>query len=162
MLDATRNSTLQQMGDEQIAVSYLIGIDWTIAQQWESVRQKEKQIRELKRIVGQGVLTEVLDSAASLRSRLVVAQERLKRITTTLSSFRVHEQYHDLEREASKITRELSEIPDGAANSIAHILGNSKPRCEPRTRRPQPTSRIFMRRPGSSFHRPCVAVTRMS
>jgi uncharacterized protein YydD (DUF2326 family) len=112
MADATRNSTMQQMGDEQIAVSYLIGIDWTIAQQWDSVRQKEKQIRELKRIVGQGVLTEVLDSAASLRSRLVVAQERLKRITTTLSSFRVLEQYHDIEREASKITRELSDIAD--------------------------------------------------
>ena len=121
MLDATRNSTLQQMGDEQIAVSYLIGIDWTIAQQWESVRQKEKQIRELKRIVGQGVLTEVLDSAASLRSRLVVAQERLKRITTTLSSFRVHEQYHDLEREASKITRELSEIADESELDRAYI-----------------------------------------
>ena len=112
MRDATRNSTLQQTGDEQIAVSYLIGIDWTIAQQWEAVRQKEKQIRELKRIVGQGVLTEVLDSAASLRSRLVVAQEKLKRVMTTLSSFRVHEQYHELEREASKITRELSDLAD--------------------------------------------------
>ena len=121
MLDATRNSTLQQMGDEQIAVSYLIGIDWTIAQQWESVRQKEKQIRELKRIVGQGVLTEVLDSAASLRSRLVVVQERLKRVTTTLSSFRVHEQYHDLEREASKITRELAEIADESELDRAYI-----------------------------------------
>ena len=112
LLNATRNNTLQQIGDEQIAVSYLIGIDWTIAQQWESVRQKEKQIRELKRIVGQGVLAEVLDSAASLRSRLAVAQEKLKRITTTLSSFQVLEQYHDLEREASKITRELSDIAD--------------------------------------------------
>jgi len=63
MRDPVRNSTMQQTGDAQIALSYLIGFDWTIAQQWESVRQKEKQIRELKRIVGQGVLTEVLDSA---------------------------------------------------------------------------------------------------
>ena len=112
MRDATQNSALQQTGDEQIAVSYLVGIDWTIAQQWEAVRQKERQIRELKRIVGQGLLTEVLDSAASLRSRLVVAQEKLKRVVTTLSSFRVHDQYHDLEREASGISRELADIAD--------------------------------------------------
>jgi uncharacterized protein YydD (DUF2326 family) len=112
MRDATRNSAMQQKGNEQIAISYMIGIDWTIAQQWESVRQKEKQIRELKRIVGQGVLKEVLESAASLRSKLVVAEEKLRRVVTTLSSFRVHDQYHNLEREASAITRELAGLSD--------------------------------------------------
>jgi uncharacterized protein YydD (DUF2326 family) len=112
MRNASRHSIMQQKGDEQIAVSYLIGIDWTIAQQWEAVRQKEKQIRELKRIVGQGLLTEVLDSAASLRSRLVVAEEKLQRIVKTLTSFRVHDQYHSLEREASTITREIADITD--------------------------------------------------
>ncbi len=112
MREATKNSTMQQTGDAQMAISYLLGIDWTIAQQWEAVRQKEKQIRELKRIVGQGVLTEVLDSAASLRSRLVVAEQKLGRITSTLSSFRVHDQYHDLDREASTITRELGDLAD--------------------------------------------------
>lgn len=112
MDNPTRNSTQQQIGDAQIAISYLVGIDWTIAQQWEVIRQKEKQIRELKRIVGQGVLTEVLDSAASLRSRLVVAEKKLSKVQNTLSSFRVHEQYHDLEREATTITKNLGELLD--------------------------------------------------
>lgn len=112
MHNATRNSSQQQIGDAQIAISYLVGIDWTIAQQWEVVRQKEKQIRELKRIVGQGILTDVLDSAASLRSRLVVAEKKLSKIDNTLSSFRVHEQYHDLEREASTITQTLGDLSD--------------------------------------------------
>lgn len=112
MREATKNSAMQQTGDAQMAISYLLGIDWTIAQQWEAVRQKEKQIRELKRIVGQGVLTEVLDSAASLRSRLVVVEQKLARVTNTLSSFRVHEEYHDLEREASNISRQLGDLAD--------------------------------------------------
>lgn len=112
MREATRHNAMQQKGDEQIAISYLIGIDWTIAQRWEAVRQKEKQIRELKKIVGQGVLTEVLDSAASLRSRLVVSEGKLRRVTATLSSFRVHDQYHNLEREASAITRQLADLSD--------------------------------------------------
>ncbi len=112
MREPTRHNAKHQTGDAQIAISYLIGFDWTIAQQWEAVRQREKQIKELKRIVGQGLLSDVLDSAASLRSRLVVADERLKKVTTTLSTFRVHEQYHDLEREASKITRQLADLAD--------------------------------------------------
>ena len=112
MRDPLNNTSMQQIGDAQIALSFLIGFDWTIAQKWEVVRQKEKQIRELKRIVGQGVLTDVLDTAASLRSRLVVADEKLKRIVGNLSSFRVHEQYHVFEREASGITRELGELSD--------------------------------------------------
>jgi uncharacterized protein YydD (DUF2326 family) len=112
MREPTRNNAMQQKGDEQIAISFLVGIDWTIAQQWETVRQKEKQIRELKRIVGQGVLTEVLDSAASLRSRLVVAEEKLNRVLQALSTFKVHEQYHGLEREASTITRGLGALAD--------------------------------------------------
>lgn len=112
MREATKNSAMQQIGDAQMAISFLVGIDWTIAQQWEAVRQKERQIRELKRIVGQGVLTEVLDSAASLRSRLVVSEQKLARVTSTLSSFRVHEEYHDLEREASNISRQLGDLAD--------------------------------------------------
>jgi uncharacterized protein YydD (DUF2326 family) len=112
MREPTRNAAMQQLGDAQIATSYLIGLDWTIAHQWERVRQKEKQIKELKRIVGQGVLSEVLDSAASLRSRLVVAEQKLNRIVSTLSSFRVHEQYKELEREASTVSQELALLAD--------------------------------------------------
>ncbi len=112
MRDPLRNTGMQQIGDAQITMAFLIGFDWTIAQQWESIRQKEKQIKELKRIVGQGVLTDILDTAASLRSRLVVAEDKLRRIIDNLSSFRVHEQYHGFEQEASSITRQISERSD--------------------------------------------------
>lgn len=112
MREAMRQNAMQQTGDAQMAICYLLGIDWTIAQQWDAVRQKEKQIKELKRIVGQGVLAEVLDSAASLRSRLVVAEQKFDRVAASLSSFRVHEQYHELEREASSLTRQLAELSD--------------------------------------------------
>ncbi len=121
MRDPLNNTSMQQIGDAQIALAFLIGFDWTIAQQWEAVRQKEKQIRELKRIVGQGVLTDVLDSAASLRSRLVVADEKLKRIVGNLSSFRVHEQYHAFEQEASGITREIAGVSDENTLDRAYI-----------------------------------------
>jgi uncharacterized protein YydD (DUF2326 family) len=121
MRQPMQNAAMQQIGDMQIAISYLVGFDWTIAQQWEAIRVKEKQIKELKRIVGQGLLVEVLDTAASLRSRLVLAEDRLKRSNATLSSFRVHEQYHSLEQEASKVTRDIAEISDEVAIDRRYI-----------------------------------------
>lgn len=116
MRDAMKNHSQQKTGNQQIAISYLLGLDWTIAQQWETVRQKEKQILALKQIVGQGLLTDVLDSAAHLRALLVVSDEKLKRLTTTLQTFKVHEQYGVLEREASQITKELGELADENAS----------------------------------------------
>lgn len=112
MRDPMGNSDKQQTGSSQIAISYLIGIDWSIAQEWEEVRDKEKRIRELKRIVGQGLLTDVLDTAASLRSRLVVAEEKLGRTTKSLSTFRVHEEYDHLEKEATDLSRQLAALTD--------------------------------------------------
>ena len=108
----TLNHAKQERGDSQIAVSYLIGIDWTIAAEWEQIRKKEKQIAGLKRIVSQGLLSDVLDSAAALRSRLVVAEQKHARNAETLSSFRVHDQYNGLEAEASKLTRQLADLSD--------------------------------------------------
>ena len=121
MREAMKNNAQQQTGDHQMAISYLLGLDWTIAQQWEAVRHKEKQIRELKQIVGQGLLTDVLDSAASLRALLVVSGDKLKRLTTTLTTFKVHEQYGALEREASQVTKELGELADENASDRLYI-----------------------------------------
>jgi uncharacterized protein YydD (DUF2326 family) len=121
MREAMKNNAQQQTGDQQMAISYLLGLDWTIAQQWEVVRHKEKQIRELKQIVGQGLLTDVLDSAASLRALLVVSDDKLKRLTTTLKTFKVHEQYGSLEREASQVTKELGELADENASDRLYI-----------------------------------------
>jgi len=62
-----------------------------------------------------------LHSAASLRSRFVVAEEKLKRIDASLLSFRVHEQYHGLEREASQVTRDIAELSDENALDRTYI-----------------------------------------
>jgi uncharacterized protein YydD (DUF2326 family) len=51
----------------------------------------------------------------------VVEEEKLKRIVGNLSSFRVHEQYHTLEREASTITRELADLSDENALDRTYI-----------------------------------------
>ena len=44
-------SEKQQPWDQQVAVSYLIGLDWSISQRFQELREQEKTIKELNTIL---------------------------------------------------------------------------------------------------------------
>lgn len=106
----------QQRGDQQVALMYLLGLDWTVAARWQSVRDQERALRELKKAAKDGLFGEVIGTAADLRTQLTVTEERAARLQNALRSFRVHEQYHEIEQEASRLSRQLAELVD--ANTL--------------------------------------------
>jgi uncharacterized protein YydD (DUF2326 family) len=105
-------STRQQLADQQVNISFLVGLDWSVPRAWQTVREREKSLEQLQKSMSQGAFGAVIGSAASLKSDLIVAQDKLKRLRASVASFRVVEQYHDLEREASALTRRLAELTD--------------------------------------------------
>jgi uncharacterized protein YydD (DUF2326 family) len=104
--------TRQQTGPRQVAITYLLGLDWSIPQEWQRVRDQEGRLKELKKAAGEGTLGPIIGSAAALRTQLAVAEARARKLKAELASFRVHEQYHELEAEASRLTRQLNELAD--------------------------------------------------
>lgn len=102
----------QKPADQQVALAYLIGLDWTIPQQWQMVREREERLRQLKRALGDGILGSPIGSAASLRPQLLYARERSSRLTQAVAEFRVVAEYHELEKEASALTRQIAELAD--------------------------------------------------
>lgn len=106
-------SAKQQLADQQVAISFLIGLDWSVPRAWQAVREREKMLEQLKKSMREGAFGAAIGSSASLKSELIVAQDKLKRLKTSVASFKVVEQYHDLEREASTLTRRLAELADG-------------------------------------------------
>jgi uncharacterized protein YydD (DUF2326 family) len=108
----TKSYTQQQVGEQQVALSFLLGLDWSIPHTWQRIREQEATLRELKKAAGGEALGGLIGSAAMLRTELAVAQERVRKLTSELAAFRVHEQYHELEQEASRLTRELSSLSD--------------------------------------------------
>jgi hypothetical protein len=48
-MDPTRQSTLQSLWDEQVNISFLLGIDWTVSQKWQLIREREKTLNELRK-----------------------------------------------------------------------------------------------------------------
>lgn len=107
-----KHSSAQQPGDHQVAITYLLGLDWSIPAKWQAVRDRERSLREVKKAASAGAFGAVVGRAADLRAELTVAEERLRKLQESLASFRVHEQYLELEQEASTLTRELTALAD--------------------------------------------------
>jgi uncharacterized protein YydD (DUF2326 family) len=102
----------QRLVDQQVNISFLVGLDWSVPREWQKVRDREKGLEQLKKGMNEGLLGTIIGSASTLKSELIVAQDRVKRLRSSIASFKVVEQYHDLEREASKLTVRLAELAD--------------------------------------------------
>ena len=101
---------MQQPWDRQVAISFLLDLDWSIPRDIEKVRVEERNLKALQKAAGSAELGNVLGRSADLRSELIVARDRAKRLRDTVSSFRVVEEYEALVAEADDLTRRLREI----------------------------------------------------
>jgi uncharacterized protein YydD (DUF2326 family) len=116
-----KQATMQQAGDYQVALMFLLGIDWKIASDWQHVRDREKTLKELKKAAGAGVFGSFIGKASDLRTQLTVAEARLNELKTQVESFRVLPQYRELEGEADQITQYLNILANDNTIDIAVI-----------------------------------------
>jgi uncharacterized protein YydD (DUF2326 family) len=105
-----QHSTQQQPWDQQVSISYLLGLDWTIPGKFQVLRGQEKVAQELRKAAKSGDLGRFFGKAADLRTRLTVAEVRAARLRQQLSTFEVVPEYKELEREANDITREIDSL----------------------------------------------------
>jgi len=116
-----KQATMQQTGDYQMALMYLLGLDWPIAADWQQVRDREKTLAELRKAAGTGAFGSIIGKAADLRTQLVLAEGRLKTLQGDLASFKVLEKYRELEEEASQLTRDLNALTNQNTLDLATI-----------------------------------------
>ena len=111
-----KNATMQNPGDMQTALMFLLGLDWQIARDWQTVRNREKTLGELKKAAGNGALGSIIGKAADLRTELTLSEARLKKLHAEVETFHVLPEYHALEVESAGLTRQLNELAN--ANTI--------------------------------------------
>lgn len=116
-----KQATMQQAGDYQVALLFMLGLDWKIASDWQKVRDREKTLAELKKAAAAGAFGSIIGKAAELRTQLTVAEARLSELRSQISSFRVLPQYRELEEEADKITQQLRGISNANTLDVASI-----------------------------------------
>lgn len=116
-----KHAIFQQPGDYQVALLYLLGLDWQIASEWQKVRDREKTLKELKKAAGTGALGSLIGKASDLRTQVTVAEARLIRMQAQLSDFRVLPQYAEMESEADQLTCQISDVSNANVIDSATI-----------------------------------------
>lgn len=105
----------QMLWDQQVNLSYLLDLDWSIPAAFEEVREEVKSASALRKAVKDGSLGDAVGTAAELRSELVIARERARTLRERAAQFMVIDEYSALEAEANDITRQLRDLRDGDA-----------------------------------------------
>ncbi|OYX63289.1 MAG: hypothetical protein B7Y88_13040 [Sphingomonadales bacterium 32-64-17] len=111
-MSPTQQSSKQQGWDQQVAISFLLGLDAAVPQQFQEVRTRERAMGELRKAAKDGGLGRYFGTAADLRTRMTVAEARARRLRDQVSTFTVVPEYTEMEQEASRITREISTLND--------------------------------------------------
>ena len=109
-LKPEKQSALQGTGDYQMNLMKLFGMDWRIAKDWQNIREREKTLDQLKKAASTGAFGSIVGNTADLRTQLTVSEDRLKRLKHSIETFRIHPQYHELEKEADELTGRLGEL----------------------------------------------------
>jgi len=107
-----RHDENQQIGDQQIAASYLLGLDWDIPRQLQEVREKDKTIKQLRKAAKEGTLGKVIATAAELRARLTLAERRVAALNDRIRTFVVLPEYTEREQEAAELTQCMNTLAD--------------------------------------------------
>lgn len=111
-----KQAGMQSTGDMQMALMFLLGLDWQIARDWQSIRDREKTLEELKKAAGTGAFGSIIGKSADLRTELTLQESRLKKLYAEIETFQVLPEYRELEVESASLTRQLNELAN--ANTI--------------------------------------------
>lgn len=99
---------MQSTCSSQVSVSYLLQLNWSIAANFEEIRQKEKIIKALKEAANDGALRQIMGSASTISTDIHLKTSRYDSLKKTLADFRILPEYEEKEKRLAQITRELS------------------------------------------------------
>ena len=105
-----KQSEMQQNGDIQMALMFLLGLDWQIARDWQDVRDREKTLKHLKEAAGKGAFGSIIGKAADLRTQLTLQEDRLQKLHAEVVRFQILPEYRSLEIESAELTRKTNDL----------------------------------------------------
>lgn len=97
----------QQGWDSQVNSAFLLGLHWEDASRMQSLRDKEAQLREIKKASSSGVLENVLGTRGDLEATKVRLENAVRDRELALKNFRVIKEYESLQNQADQLTTEI-------------------------------------------------------
>lgn len=115
----------QQPWDQQVAISFLLGLNWRFSSDLQELKEKEKIIKGLAKAARSGDLGRFVGRSADVRTQLAVAERRSLEFAAQLEAFQVIPEYQELQSEANEITVRFNEL--GEENFLdSQLVGELK------------------------------------
>jgi uncharacterized protein YydD (DUF2326 family) len=105
-----KHSPEQHIWDWQVNLSYLLGLDWRVPFDLQKVRERERQLDELKKAAKGGVIGQVIGTVAELRPKPAIAEADAAKLRDDLAQFRVLDSYREMSDRAAHIRSEMLAI----------------------------------------------------
>lgn len=106
----SRYAERQQDGDAQVALSYLLGLDWSIPREIRELKDRQNTLKDLRKAIKEGSLGEMFGTTAEIRPELARVEERAEQLRRRCESFQVHERFRELADEGAALRTELSRL----------------------------------------------------
>lgn len=117
-----KHNPRQATDDFQVAISFLLDLDWHIPESWSVVRKREKNVRVLSKALESGELGSIVTgSVAQLRTEVALAASRVNNLRKNIDNFQVVEAFTKLEAEANELTAAIRRLSDENTIDMALI-----------------------------------------
>ena len=89
--------------------SYLLGIGWEYARQWQLLKDRKKVIEQIKHEAQTGMIANLMGNIGELEASKIRLKDRVDQEEKDLTDFKVHQQYKQIEDDANEITEIIHE-----------------------------------------------------
>jgi uncharacterized protein YydD (DUF2326 family) len=106
-LEPFKNFSSQLEWDKQVNNAFLLGLDWTYASRWQSLKDREKKLKQFVSVV-----QEMQGHIGELEAKRIRLDNELQKQESDIKNFQVHPKYKQIESDASSITRRIHKLAD--------------------------------------------------
>ena len=100
----------QKAWSKQVHNSYLLGLDWQLATKMNQRKAKLDALETANKAFEDGAMNDFGGTLGELESEQITLQAKLDEMQKKLRTFKVHEQYYDIQKDADSITKEIHSL----------------------------------------------------
>lgn len=105
---------VQKTWDIQLHNAFLLGLDWTKASSWQVLKDQKQAIDALKDAIKTGAIDIQLGTLGELEAERVQLEDKVERERESLSSFKVHPQYREIQDRADALTTRIHDLTNAS------------------------------------------------
>jgi len=106
-LSPFKHYSQQQEWDIQVNNAYLLNINWENASEWQTIKDKEKLLQDLKKAAYQGLIKDLIGDMGELDSYRINLLAEIKTGDENLKSFIVLPEYNKVQEETNILTEKI-------------------------------------------------------